>query len=49
MRTGYPWRDMPESYVNWKTTYNRYNRWFKNGSFDEILPALKKMATTNGA
>lgn len=42
IRTGCPWRDMPEAYGNWKTTYNRYNRWVKKGNFDEILSILKK-------
>ncbi|WP_155522487.1 transposase, partial [Serratia microhaemolytica] len=25
--SGAPWRDLPERYGNWKTIYNRFNRW----------------------
>ena len=42
IRTGAPWRDMPPEYGPWKTAYNRYNRWCKNGEFDRILSILKK-------
>ena len=42
IRTGAPWRDIPRDYGNWKSVYNRYNRWIKNGYLDEILVVLKK-------
>ncbi len=42
VRTGAPWRDLPPEYGSWKTIYNRYNRWCKNGEFDRILSILKK-------
>lgn len=42
IRTGAPWRDMPPEYGSWKTAYNRYNRWCKNGEFNRILSILKK-------
>ena len=29
LRTGIPWRDMPEQYGPWSTIYNRFNRWSK--------------------
>ena len=29
LRTGAPWRDLPERYGPWATVHNRYNRWAK--------------------
>ena len=40
LQTGAPWRDLPLTYGNWKTSYNRYNRWLKRGYLSEILPIL---------
>jgi transposase len=27
MKTGSPWRDLPDRYGNWKTVYNRFANW----------------------
>ena len=29
LRTGTPWRDLPERYGPYTTVYNRFNRWAK--------------------
>ena len=29
LKTGTPWRDLPERYGNWKTVYNRFANWSK--------------------
>ncbi|HYX32189.1 MAG TPA: IS5 family transposase [Oligoflexus sp.] len=31
LRTGAPWRDVPEEFCPWKTAYNRFNRWAAKG------------------
>jgi transposase len=31
LRTGSPWRDLPERYGPHTTCYNRFNRWAKAG------------------
>jgi transposase len=31
LRTGTPWRDLPERYGPYTTAYNRFNRWAKKG------------------
>lgn len=41
LRTGAPWRDLPERYGPWQTVYDRFNRWSKDGTFDRILEALQ--------
>ena len=33
LRTGAPWRDLPEQYGPYTTCYNRYNRWSKAGVY----------------
>ena len=35
LRTGAPWRDLPERYGHYTTVYNRYNRWSKAGVWFE--------------
>jgi transposase len=34
LRTGSPWRDLPERYGSCTTVYNRYNRWARAGVSD---------------
>ena len=40
LRTGIPWRDMPEQYGPWSTIYNRFNRWSKAWIWDKIFDAI---------
>lgn len=40
LRTGSPWRDLPERYGPYTTVYNRYNRWAKAGIWLRIFEAL---------
>ena len=42
IRTGAPWRDLPPDYGNWKSVYNRYNRWVKREHFNRVFEILKK-------
>ena len=42
VRTGAPWRDLPKEFGSWKTVYNRYHRWVKQGNLDKIFEVLKK-------
>src|ERR1700754_3791187 len=42
LRTGAPWRDMPERYGPHTTAYNRFNRWRKAGIWDCLMDAIVK-------
>jgi transposase len=37
LRTGAPWRDLPERYGPWKTAHDRLRRWTADGTWDRIL------------
>lgn len=41
VRTGAPWRDLPDSFGPWQTVYCRFNRWAKAGVCDELFAMLK--------
>jgi transposase len=40
LRTGSPWRDLPERYGPYTTVYNRFNRWAKRGVWLAVFEAL---------
>ena len=40
LRTGSPWRDLPERYGPYTTVYNRFNRWAKAGIWVRMFEAL---------
>ena len=42
LRTGSPWRDLPERYGPYTTAYNRFNRWRKAGVWDRLMDAVIK-------
>lgn len=41
LRTGAPWRDLPERYGPWQTVYEWFNRWRREGTWDKMLEALQ--------
>ena len=40
LRTGSPWRDLPDRYGPHTTVYNRFNRWAKAGVWLKVFEAL---------
>lgn len=40
LRTGARWRDCPADYGPYTTIYNRFNRWSKQGVWEDIFYAL---------
>jgi transposase len=42
VRTGIPWRDLPERFGPWTTIYTRFERWSRRGFFADIANVLQK-------
>lgn len=40
VRTGAPWRDLPEVFGDWNTVYRRFSRWSRKGIWDRIFAAM---------
>jgi transposase len=41
LKTGVPWRDLPERYGPWQTVYSRFRRWRQAGVWDRVLAAVQ--------
>jgi transposase len=48
MRTGAPWRDVPERYGPRKTCYERYRRWAADGTWAQLEQRVIARAEQNG-
>ena len=48
LRTGSPWRALPERYGSWKTVSSRFYRWQKAGVWSRILASLQRRADADG-
>src|SRR5579859_4275094 len=40
-KTGMPWRDLPERFGPWKSIYNRFANWARQGHWAAIFKALQ--------
>ena len=48
LRTGAPWRDLPERYGPWRTAYSRFRRWERQGVWRRVLAHLQAEADARG-
>jgi transposase len=48
LRTGAPWRDLPERYGPWQTIYHRFNLWREQKVIDRILERLQLKLDEHG-
>lgn len=48
LKTGAPWRDLPERYGKWQTVYSRFYRWRKVGVWDRIFQQLQQIKDRDG-
>jgi transposase len=48
LRTGSPWRDLPEEFGPWKTVYNHFDKWNADGTIDEIKTRLLSKVVDQG-
>ena len=40
VRTGLPWRDLPDEFGNWNSVFQRFRRWVRTGVFERIFECL---------
>ena len=48
LRTGAPWRDLPERYGPWQTCYDRLVRWRRDGIWDRLLEHIQTKSDAVG-
>jgi transposase len=48
LRTGAPWRDLPERYGPWRTVASRFYRWQRAGIWAQLLAAVQAQADAAG-
>lgn len=48
LRTGVPWRDLPEVFGPWQTVWKRHRRYAADATCDGVLTALLALADTPG-
>lgn len=49
VRTGMPWRDLPERFGPWKTTYERHRLWSADGTWERLFQQVQAAADADGA
>jgi len=47
LRTGAPWRDVPEKYGKWITVYQRFRRWSQAGVWEAVASRLARAMADN--
>jgi transposase len=48
LRTGAPWRDLPERYGPWPTVASRFYRWRQDGLWDHLLRLVQQQSNIRG-
>ena len=48
LRSGAPWRDLPERFGPWQTVYHHFNSWRRRGVYGRILEALQVRLDAEG-
>ncbi len=49
LRTGAQWRDVPSEFGPWSTAWDFFDKWNKNGTFDEVLRRLRTLELPHDA
>jgi len=49
LRTGSPWRDLPQEFVPWQTAWRMFDQWNAEGTLAEILHRLQAAFVAGGA
>lgn len=48
LRTGAPWRDLPERYGPWRTVHARFVRWQRDGTWERLLTHVQTKSDAVG-
>jgi transposase len=48
LKTGAPWRDLPERYGKWQTVASRFYRWQQSGVWERIFAQLQQTKDRDG-
>ena len=48
LKTGAPWRDLPDRYGSWQTVYRRFRTWDREGVLDRLLKRLRLKLDEDG-
>jgi transposase len=48
LRTGAPWRDLPDEYGPWESVYTRFSRWSRNGVLQRVFDRLAEDRDSEG-
>ena len=49
LRTGSPWRDLPDEFGAWETVFGCFDRWNADGTLEQILQRLRAARVDQGA
>src|SRR5690606_22820633 len=49
LRSGAPWRDLPEELGPWETVYAHFNRWTSDGTLQHVLQRLQESFSAEGS
>lgn len=48
LRTGAPWRDLPDEFGAWQTVWRLFDRWNGDGTLDRLVQALQASRIKSG-
>ena len=48
LRTGAPWRDLPERYGPWPTVASQFYRWRQDGRWERLLASVQQQSNIRG-
>ena len=48
LRTGAPWRDLPEAFGAWQSVYHWFNTWSRDGLIKKIFQSLQVKLADRG-